>query len=395
MRIAVVGGKLQGVEACYLARKAGWHVRLVDCRPDVPARGLCDEFTLSELTGERDLHRVLGGVDLILPALENQDALDTLIRFSSLSGIAMAFDPKAYRLSSSKVRSDRLFAELGLPVPRPWPTDVFPVIAKPNSSSGSRGLRLICDSDQLQAARLAGVAAGDWVVQEFLSGPSYSLEVISFEGQLHCFQVTELFVDAGFDCKRVVAPAGLPTGLVDEFERIGRVIAEAIELRGLMDVEVILNGGCLKVLEIDARLPSQTPTVVYWSSGVNLVQVLCEAICGKRMATHSNATEERGVVYEHIHVAHGLLETGGEHVMTASGPLQVHHDFFGADEAITDYEAGRDDWRATLIITGSDRNEAWQKRCMVLSDVCGSFGINRCLDPEPMGGRPHSDKTAI
>jgi pyrrolysine biosynthesis protein PylC len=382
MRVAVVGGKLQGVEACYLARKAGWHIRLVDCQPDVPARGLCDEFVLSDLTGEQDLRRVLGGVDLILPALEHQGALDTLCRFSAASGTPLAFDPRAYQISSSKVRSDRVFAELGLPVPQAWPTDVLPMIAKPSRSSGSRGLRLICGPHQLQAARMAGVTAGDWVVQEFLPGPSYSLEVIAFEGHWQCYQVTELFVDAGFDCKRVVAPAGLPTVLVDEFKRMGRVIAEAIELRGLMDVEVILNGGRLKVLEIDARLPSQTPTVVYWSSGVNLVQVLGEAFCGKSMATH--VTEERGVVYEHIHVGHGLLATGGEHVMAACGPLKMYREFFGADEAITDHEAGRNDWRATLIVAGSDREEAWQKRCQVLADICRSCGIERCLDSEPI-----------
>jgi pyrrolysine biosynthesis protein PylC len=162
------------------------------------------------------------------------------------------------------------------------------------------------------------------------------------------------------------------------------MIAGAIQLRGLMDVEVILNSGQLKVLEIDARLPSQTPTVVYWSSGVNLVQVLCEGFCGKMMPPAPEVPAERGVVYEHIHVHPGLMEIGGENLMTASSALQVYSDFFGADEALTDYVAGRDDWRATLIITGSNREEAWQKRCQVLSDICGSFGIGQTLDPEPM-----------
>jgi pyrrolysine biosynthesis protein PylC len=55
MRVAVAGGKLQGAEACYLARKAGWNVRLVDCRSDAIARGLCDEFVLSDLAREEDL----------------------------------------------------------------------------------------------------------------------------------------------------------------------------------------------------------------------------------------------------------------------------------------------------------------------------------------------------
>jgi pyrrolysine biosynthesis protein PylC len=383
MRVAVVGGKLQGVEACYLARKAGWHIRLVDRRPDVIARSLCDEFVVSELTRGQDLSRAVGGIDLILPALEDQEALDGLNRFCAAAGIPLAHDPRAYRLSSSKIASDRLFADRGIPAPKPWPEAGFPLIAKPSNSSGSRGIRIIRNMDQLRAAFPAGEAAGDWVVQEYLAGPSYSLEVVAAGGRVRCFQVTDLFMDAGHDCKRVTAPTELPAGLVDEFERIGRAIAEAIDLRGLMDVEVILNHGRLKVLEIDARLPSQTPTAVFWSSGANLVQVLGEAVCGAGLPLAPASAAGRAVVYEHIQVSPGLLKTGGEHMMASSGVLRLHSDFYGADEALTDYEPGRDDWRATLINAGSNRREAWHKRCEVLAAIRRTFGIGRFLDPEP------------
>ena len=52
MRVAVVGGKLQGVEVVYLAKKAGWQTLLIDKNPDVPATGLCDQFLQFEFTGE-------------------------------------------------------------------------------------------------------------------------------------------------------------------------------------------------------------------------------------------------------------------------------------------------------------------------------------------------------
>lgn len=44
MQIAIIGGKLQGVELTYLAHKAGWKVILIDRKPGVPASGLCDHF---------------------------------------------------------------------------------------------------------------------------------------------------------------------------------------------------------------------------------------------------------------------------------------------------------------------------------------------------------------
>jgi pyrrolysine biosynthesis protein PylC len=315
--------------------------------------------------------------------LEDQKALDGLNRFCAAGGIPLAFDPRAYRLSSSKIASDKLFADRGISCPKPWPEAGFPLIAKPSRSSGSRGIRVIRNMDQLRAAFPAGEAATDWVLQEYLCGPSYSLEVVAGGGRARCFQVTDLFMDDGHDCKRVTAPTALTEGFIDEFMRIGRAIAEAIDLRGLMDVEVILNGGRLKVLEIDARLPSQTPTVVFWSSGVNLVRVLGEAACGAELPLPPVSAAAQAVIYEHIQVTPGLLQTGGEHMMAGCGILRLHSDFYGADEALTDYEPGRDDWRATLIIAGSNRTAAWRKRREVLAAIRRSFGIGRFLDLEP------------
>jgi len=306
-----------------------------------------------------------------------------LHRFSLASGRPLAFDPRAYRVSSSKLMSDRLFAELEIPAPLPWPRAGFPLLAKPSGSSGSRGVRIILNADQLRAEFPDGGAAAGWVAQEYLPGPSYSLEVIAAGGGARCFQVTDLFVDAGHDCKRVTAPTELCPRLVAEFERIGLALADAIDLRGLMDVEVILNGGRLKVLEIDARLPSQTPTAVFWSSGENLVQLLGEAACGRELPAPRPFTSMRAVVYEHVQVSPGRLEIGGEHVMAGADILRLHRNFFGADEALTDYAPGRSGWRATLIVTGGTRDEAWRRRCEVLADIRRMFGLDRFVDPEP------------
>jgi len=72
MRILVVGGKLQGVEAAYLAKKAGMDVYLVDRNAQPPALGLCNYFWQLDVLKERDLILELcRDVDLILPAVED------------------------------------------------------------------------------------------------------------------------------------------------------------------------------------------------------------------------------------------------------------------------------------------------------------------------------------
>jgi len=383
MRIAVVGGKLQGVEACYLARKAGWQVRLVDRCPDVLARGMCDEFIGADICREDDLNRVFDGVDLVLPALENKEALGALLGFCTAAMLPCAFDATAYEISSSKIASDRLFAELGLPIPKPWPEAEFPLIAKPSGSSGSKGIRILRNRDDWMAAFPNAEALKEWVIQEYLEGPSYSIEVVGVDGGSVPFQITDLYMDADHDCKRVTAPTELPRALATQFMSLSLIIAEAVKLKGIMDVEVILNNGQLKVLEIDARIPSQTPTAVFWSSGLNLVEILGKSILGVELPHRSTQEVEKAVIYEHIRVSPGILEVGGEHLITQLTGLHVFPDFFGANEALTDFEPGRTNWGATLIVCDNDRDAAWQKRCEVLMDIRHRFGIERFLDFGP------------
>ena len=78
MKVAIIGGKLQGLEAAYLAGKAGWDVTIIDRAPDVPAAGLCHQFLLADIANQTDLKRFLQPFDLIIPALENHDALACL-----------------------------------------------------------------------------------------------------------------------------------------------------------------------------------------------------------------------------------------------------------------------------------------------------------------------------
>ncbi|MDZ4132888.1 MAG: 3-methylornithine--L-lysine ligase PylC, partial [Dethiobacteria bacterium] len=126
MRVAVVGGRLQGLEALYLAKKAGWETVLIDRNSNVPALNFCDRFFLRNVSSEEGMAVALDGVDLIIPAFENRPALGQLTDVASKLRLPIAIDLKAYDVSASKSVSDRLFAELGVPAPRPWPECAFP-----------------------------------------------------------------------------------------------------------------------------------------------------------------------------------------------------------------------------------------------------------------------------
>jgi pyrrolysine biosynthesis protein PylC len=381
MKIAILGGKLQGVEAAYLAGKTGWEATVIDFNSDAPARGLCSEFIQTEISSTEQLNSLLKPFDLVLPALENDAVLSLLHTYTRQTTRPVLFDFEAYALSSSKVDSNRLFKDMQLSLPVPYPDCGFPVIIKPDRASGSQGVHIMNDIHQMDS--YLATSKGGHVIQGFIEGPSYSLEVYGIPGKYYPLQITDLEMDRDYDCKRVLAPSDLPEGLVADLSKMAVDIAEAIELKGVMDIEVIRDGRILRILEIDARLPSQTPICVYTSTGANILSLLAGVYCESQNLDRPQSTTERGVIFEHIQVAPGELMVTGEHIMSSAGPLQLKTDFFGADEAITNQATGRSTWVATLIIKGSNRKSAWNKRQAIIADIMAFFDIELYLDPYP------------
>jgi len=386
MRVAVIGGKLQGVEACYLAKKAGWEIVLFDRRADAQARGLADTFHCL------DVHASLGevlphfeGVDLVIPAVEDKGVLKRLKVISQRTHIPFAFDAPCYEVSSSKRLSNKLFQSLGIPVPRKWPECRLPILLKPSAGSGSEGVRRITSGEALKAI-CRKESEREWIIEEYLEGPSYSIEVFGFAGAYRVFQITELEMDRNYDCKRVLAPSELDYSLIDEFEEVALKLAAELALHGIMDVEAILHEGKLKVLEIDARLPSQTPTAVYHSSGINMIECLGQSFVQGSMyipIPKRPGHREKYVIYEHLKVTPEKIEVSGEHILTEAGPLALLTDFLGADEVLTDYAPGKSEWVMTLITRGATPEDTWEKRGEVLRRIQMNFSIPQVADPYP------------
>ena len=83
---------------------------------------------------------------------------------------------------------------------------------------------------------------------------------------------TLIHIDETYDCHMVT-----PLPLDPSFRQISHALAANLSLKGIMDVEAISGPRGLKVIEIDARFPSQTPTVVYLLPGIILIRLLFRA----------------------------------------------------------------------------------------------------------------------
>lgn len=359
--VAIVGGKLQGTEAVYLARKAGMMSLLIDKDPKAPASGFCDEMHALDVRKKTpQLMDVYKKADFILPALENDEAHAAIIGMAEEYGFRVAFDARAYSITSSKLKSDAMMKEYAIPAPRYYPECGGPYILKPSGDSGSAGVLRVESEAEVRRFLSETKNPENWVVQEYLEGPSYSIEIVGTPGAYRTYEITGIHMADDYDCNMVTAPCRLAEGNDDKFSEIAGALASMVGLSGIMDVEVIEHKGELKVLEIDARLPSQTPIVVYKRSGVNLLSELADiTIDGK-----FNNKIQKGRIYaaiEHYLIDGNGIHNRGEHIMTEGRPLIYKENFFGADEAITDYDGGRLPWRG-MFINSAETGEALEKK---------------------------------
>ncbi len=371
--VAIIGGNLQGVEATYLAKKAGWEVLLIDKNPRAAASLMCDRFLPLTIATRKDLDKIPKQVELVIPALENTRVLGLLQEWSLETAIPLAFDMQAYAITCSKRKSNKLFEEVNLNTPKPWPQSGFPIVVKPDGESGSRGVKIIHNEKELASNFPTQRSLNGMVAQEYLEGPSYSIEIIGLPGKYIPLQVTELHMDRHHDCRRVLAPSGLDAPQVRELERMAIRMAEHIRLRGLMDMEVILHDGRLKALEIDARLPSQTPTAVFHSTAVNMVYLLAELFLTGNMNT-SQMEQSQATIYEHVKVMKDHIEVMGEHIMSGAGPLKSCRGLFGAHEMITNFHPDLSEWVATLIHKGNNMEEALGRKQQTYDNIRNGVG---------------------
>jgi pyrrolysine biosynthesis protein PylC len=362
-KICLIGGKLQGVEAAYLAKKAGLYVILIDKNPSALAQSLCDEFHCFDITKENEKSRFIElsrKSDYMIPVNENENTILFLKSAANEireTGCKFLFDFDAYYISSDKTRSKSYFKKINVPTPIDKPKEP-PYFVKPPSESGSIGARIVYSDDELKNV------PNNYLIEEYLTGPVISLEVIGNGRDYIIAKETHIHIDDVYDCSMVTP---LPTDEI--YRKITYDLAKGLQLKGIMDVEAIDSQKGWKVLEIDARFPSQTPICVYFSSGINLLLLLIESFDNEKTFLKDGLLNSQNprytdsyCIFEHFQKADGRLIPGGEHLISAGNDFHKFDD--GTDGGIEIFEcAGESGYFAYTVITYSKtEGEAKEKR---------------------------------
>lgn len=137
----------------------------------------------------------------------------------------------------------------------------FPLIVKPTDRSGSRGVTLVCNELELQLAIVrAHVLSFTYghIVEQFISGTEYSVEMISWQGVHHFLQITEKETSGApyFVEKSHHQPAPLAAAIKAQIVQIVDKALTALQVtNGASHSEVLVtDAGKIFIVEIGARM---------------------------------------------------------------------------------------------------------------------------------------------
>lgn len=182
---------------------------------------------------------------------------------------------------------------------------VFPVIVKPRDNSGSRGVKLCRNKDELKVSieeALENSKLDTVLVEEYIEGPEYSIEGLHYDGKNEVIQFTEkkttefpYNVELGHK-----QPANLTEEQKTAIREIVSKIGKAMNFVNCPShTELKINDRGIFVIETSPRLGGDyiTSTLTPLSTGINLEDQLLHIALGEPVDTKTGRVEKASGVH--------------------------------------------------------------------------------------------------
>lgn len=300
-KLLIIGASILQVPAIKQAKDMGFYVGVVDYNPNAVGVSLADEFfcvSTIDVEGVADVAKSFRPDGIMTLATDMpMRSIARAAQACGLPGISMDTAIK----STDKGEMIKCFEANG--VEHPWYfilsgpealADVreritYPCITKPTDNSGSRGVMLVHNEDELRDAvaySSENGRSGGVMVEEYMRGPEVSVEIIATGGEPHVLQVTDKlttgaphFVEMGHSQPSRLDPADLA--------KIRDLACRAVKAVGIENgpahVEIILTPTGPKMVELGARMGGDciTTHLVPLSTGINMIEATIRIACGE------------------------------------------------------------------------------------------------------------------
>lgn len=370
-KLLIVGASILQLPAIKKAKEMGLYVAVADFNPQAVGIPYADKFFNASTI---DIDAICNVAKEFNPngimTLATDMPMRSIAAATSLLGLPGISMDTAIK-STDKGEMIKAFKEHG--VESPWfyiiekeeqlhevmPMIEYPCILKPTDNAGSRGVMLVNSEEELMEAYQYSVSQsrGGWVIlEEYMTGPEVSVEVMVVDGEPHVLQVTDklttgapFFVEMGHS-----QPSMLPAEDVERIKDLACRAVKSVEINcGPSHVEIKLTPTGPKMVELGARMGGDciTTHLVPLSTGVDMIKATIDISLG--LAPNITPTLQKGSAIRFLEAPQGVISSinGIEEARNVGGVQEVSLTKSVGDE-VTEIQSSLD--RCGFVIAQCD-----------------------------------------
>ena len=319
-KIVILGGGPnrigQGIEfdyccchACFALDEAGYETIMINCNPETVSTDYdtSDRLYFEPLTGE-DVLEVLeveqrnGTLKGVIVQLGGQTPLKLAQRLKDAGIPILGTSPDNIDLAEDRERFAALIERLGLRQPengiartRDEAVAVaerigYPVMMRPSYVLGGRAMEVVETSAQLDTYIREAVQVSDGspvLIDRYLRDAiEVDVDALADSETVFVAGVLQHIEEAGVhsgDSACSLPPYSLPPETVAEIERQTALLARALNVCGLMNVQFAVKDGLVYLIEVNPRA-SRTVPFVAKATGMPIAKIAARVMAGERLA---------------------------------------------------------------------------------------------------------------
>ena len=319
-KIVILGGGPnrigQGIEfdyccchACFALEEAGFETIMVNCNPETVSTDYdtSDRLYFEPLTAEDvleilDLERSTGELVGVIVQFGGQTPLKLAQALEDAGIPILGTSPDAIDLAEDRERFAALVEQLGLKQPangiarsRDEAIAVasrigYPVLIRPSYVLGGRAMEIVDSQAQLEDYIATAVqVSGDSPVlidQYLRDAIECDVDALADGETVRVAGVLQHIEEAGIhsgDSACTLPPYNLPAEIVAEMERQAVLLAQALKVRGLMNIQFAIKDGEVYLIEVNPRA-SRTVPFVAKAVGQPVAKYAARVMAGERLA---------------------------------------------------------------------------------------------------------------
>ena len=320
-KVAILGGGPnrigQGIEfdyccvhAAYALKEAGYEAIMVNCNPETVSTDYdtSDRLFFEPLTAE-DVIELLrneqknGELKGVIVQLGGQTPLKLAAALEAEGIPILGTSPDAIDLAEDRERFQALLKKTGLLQPanglarsmeeaKKVAHDVgYPLVIRPSYVLGGRAMEIVYDDISLDRyMREAVVVSGDSPVllDSYLQDAiEVDVDTLADGENVYVAGIMQHIEEAGIhsgDSACSLPPFSLPADIIDELERQAIVLAKALNVIGLMNVQFAVKDGTIYILEVNPRA-SRTVPFVAKATGLPVAKIAARLMAGEKLTS--------------------------------------------------------------------------------------------------------------